>query len=216
MSDAVKSKRTYASPRRKQQAAETGSAILRAARELFVDQGWKATTIAAIAAKAGVATETVYAKFGTKRAILQAMVVAAMRGASPDTPFMEQSDRKAVTSQVDPEQMIEAFATDISAVLVRVAPVLAVVRTAATEDAEIKALYLDLHAARRRNLQSFVEQLKKVSGSRMRVSVDAATEHVWSVASPELYLLWNETASADSRPHREWLAETIKVYVLRS
>lgn len=215
MSDAVKTKRSYASPRRAQQAAETRAAVLAAARDLFVEQGWQATTIAAIAAKAGVVPETIYVRFGTKRAVLQAIVVAAMRGAAPDTPFMQQPERQQVMSQVQPEKMIAAFATDISAVLARVAPVLAVVRTAATEDAELHALYLELHVARRRNLQQFVEQLQKIAGPRMRHSIARATEDVWCVVSPELYLLRNAAASADAHGHRNWMVGTLTTLLLR-
>ena len=59
MADGVKWR--YDSTRRRQQAGENRRRILGAAHELFVDKGYGSTTIAEVAAAAGVAVETVYA-----------------------------------------------------------------------------------------------------------------------------------------------------------
>lgn len=214
MQDRVKAKRRYSSPRREQQAEDTRAAILSAARDLFSTGGWRATTIAGIALGAGVAPETVYSRFGTKRAILHAMVVAAMRGAAPQTPFMEQAERQSVGSQVDPGKMIDAFAADISTVLGRVSPVLAVVRSAAMEDADIRLLYNELHASRRSNLRQFVEGLQRIGGLRSGISLDLATAHVWSLGSPELFLLWSGTGDDGAAGYEGWLAGALKLLLL--
>ena len=58
---------------RQRQALETRQTIARAARDLFAERGYAATSIDAVAAKAGVAERTVYAIFGTKKAILGAI-----------------------------------------------------------------------------------------------------------------------------------------------
>ncbi len=55
---------------RQQQAEATRIRIAEAARHLFATRGYSATSIAAVATEAGVATRTVYAAFGTKREIL--------------------------------------------------------------------------------------------------------------------------------------------------
>jgi AcrR family transcriptional regulator len=60
-------------PLRRRQALETRRAITRAARSLFAEGGYAATRIEAIADEAGVAPRTVYAVFGTKKAILGAI-----------------------------------------------------------------------------------------------------------------------------------------------
>ena len=67
--DPVK-RRAYDSSRRQAQARETQSAIVRAARDLFIDQGYGRTTIADIAGAAGVSVETIYAAFGNKATLL--------------------------------------------------------------------------------------------------------------------------------------------------
>jgi AcrR family transcriptional regulator len=60
-------------PLRQRQALETRRAIAHAARSLFAERGYAATSIEVVAAEAGVAERTVYAIFGTKKAILGAI-----------------------------------------------------------------------------------------------------------------------------------------------
>ncbi len=196
------------------QAEETRSAILSAARKLFVENGWSATTIAAIAEKAGLASETIYARFGNKRAILHGLVVAAMRGAEPDTPFMEQERRKRVHDQKDPVAMVEAFAEDMTETLGRGAPILNLVRSAAETDAEMRDLYADLHASRLRNLGIFAEQLGRVGGLRSGLAPDLAGRHIWALASPELYLMATGVGGLDVDSYRAWLASALKAMLL--
>ncbi len=58
---------------RQRQAQATRNLIVSAAQGLFLEQGYICTTIEAIAERAGVATSTVYAVFGSKRGILRAI-----------------------------------------------------------------------------------------------------------------------------------------------
>src|ERR1700722_11984222 len=76
--------RRYVSPRRRQQADETRRRIVEAARRLLGKTGYDTTTIAEIAADAGVATQTVYAVFGTKQGILLALIDRAIFGLDYD------------------------------------------------------------------------------------------------------------------------------------
>ena len=64
----------YKSERRQQQAQTTRQDILRAARRLFADRGYAATSMSAIAAAAGVAVQTIYASCGSKRELVLALV----------------------------------------------------------------------------------------------------------------------------------------------
>ncbi|HUB94899.1 MAG TPA: helix-turn-helix domain-containing protein [Stellaceae bacterium] len=76
--------RRYVSPRRRQQADETRRRITAAARRLLGRNGYDATTIAEIAGEAGVATQTVYAAFGSKQGILKALIDRAIFGLAYD------------------------------------------------------------------------------------------------------------------------------------
>ena len=102
MSGDVKRKRPYRSERRREQAEQTRGRILDAAAELFVAGGFAGTSVAAIAGRAGVSAETVYQAFGSKPALLDALVRRAARARrarrrSPSRPGLSRS-RPSATS----------------------------------------------------------------------------------------------------------------------
>jgi len=75
-------KRRYDASRRRQAAERTRTAILDAALYLFTRQGYTATTMAAIAAQAGVALDTVYASVGRKPDLARLLIETAISGTS--------------------------------------------------------------------------------------------------------------------------------------
>src|ERR687889_359524 len=94
--------RAYNSPRRREQAAATRRMILEAAQRLFERQGYATTTMAAVAAEAGVALKTVYLAFETKSGVLRALWNQRLRGGRPDVPVAEQDWYRAVLDEPDP------------------------------------------------------------------------------------------------------------------
>src|SRR3954447_20171588 len=78
MNDHVKPSRQYRSQLRAEQARRTRTRITDAARALFMERGFAATTIAAVAEQAGVAPETVYAIYHTKPGLLEGVVRSAV------------------------------------------------------------------------------------------------------------------------------------------
>src|SRR5262245_54365824 len=119
MSGDVKPKRAYRSQRRQQQAEQTRGRILDAAAELFVAGGFAATSVAAIAARAEVSAETVYQAFGSKPALLDAVVRRAAR-LGQDAPIPEQSGPREVAAERDQREQLRLFAADVSRRLERV------------------------------------------------------------------------------------------------
>lgn len=210
----VKPKRKYASPRRAGQAAGTREAVIVAARAQFIDAGWQGTTIAGIARAAGVSSETVYAVFGTKQAVLLAVVEHAVRRASPNVPLLDQDGPQAVAAAVDQRTQIGLFATDIAGVLGNVAELIAVVRTAAATDPALQALYASLHEGRRRNLEFVARALLKTGPLRPGLDAPAATATLWRLASPELFLLMMQVEGLPADRYAAWLAGTLEATLL--
>src|SRR4051794_1165347 len=91
MTDEVKAsgRRRYTSALRAEQAAATRRAVLSAARELFAEQGYAATGVAAIAARAGVAVDPLYAAVGRKPVILRQLLETAFSGTDETVPAEE-------------------------------------------------------------------------------------------------------------------------------
>src|SRR3954453_4209764 len=136
---AVKS-RSYRSPRRREQARLTRQGILEAALELFSATGYANTTIAQIAERAGVAVQTVYAVFGSKRAILVAILETRVVGDDDDAALSEREEWKAVQRQREPRAAIRAFAHANRTVLDRIGSVWAVLHDAARVAPALPAL----------------------------------------------------------------------------
>lgn len=214
MTEEVKPKRAYRSARRQQSAADTRNAILAAAQAAFLRDGWARTTIASIAREASVSQETVYAVFGNKRALIQALVQSAVRGASPDVPLLQQTVPRAIGAASDQSTQISLFAGDIVEVLERVAPLVAVVREAARAEPELEQLYRNLHAGRRRNLAFVVEALASRGPLRGDMDAEEATGIIWRFASPEMFTLSRNVEGLSAADYRQWLESSLRRLLL--
>src|SRR5689334_6808748 len=131
MSKIAGEKRKYNSTRRREQARETERQIVEAAHRLFMARGWAGSTIEAIAAEAGVAVETVYSVFRSKRAILARLVAVLVRGDDDPTPLMERPGPQGVRKESDQRMQLRLLSRGISETLERVGPIFGIMRTAA-------------------------------------------------------------------------------------
>jgi AcrR family transcriptional regulator len=121
--------RAYNSPRRREQAAATRREILEAAQRLFERQGYATTTMAAIAAEAGVALKTVYVAFDTKSGLLRALWHLLLRGDEVDAPVKERPWYREVLEEPDPERQLRMNARNSRAVKTRAGALRPQIRT---------------------------------------------------------------------------------------
>ncbi|WP_040805372.1 TetR/AcrR family transcriptional regulator [Nocardia concava] len=131
-------RRRYDSLRRTAQAQETGAAISRAARELFVAHGWAATTVRDVARAAGVSVPTVYAAYGNKTGLTRALIDAA--DLSADVPALIAELDSAAG---DPARQLAAFAAYDRRLFERAGDVIALVREAGRTEPELAAAYTE-------------------------------------------------------------------------
>lgn len=205
-------KRPYRSERRREQAEQTRERVLDAAQRVFEDRGFERATITAIAEEAGVSPETVYARFGNKRTVLVELIGRAVRG-QDRRPVREQRIPQAVAAARDHREQLRLFAPDIAQRLARVSPLMHVLGAAAAADPELAAVVADVHATRRRALRGFVDQL--MANGRLALDADAATDTVWSLASPELYRLLTHVRGWSQRRYATWLESTLADLLVR-
>ncbi|WP_433035836.1 TetR family transcriptional regulator [Actinomycetospora sp. CA-053990] len=132
MPDGVK--RRYDSTRRREQAQENRRRVLDAAHELFVDQGYGATTIVEIASAAGVAAETVYAAFRTKLTVLRRAWDVAVGGDEDDVRLLDRPELRAVFAEPDLAARLTRFATVNTAIMRRTARLRLAIQSAAGGD----------------------------------------------------------------------------------
>src|SRR3954471_17938203 len=159
MAEPAKPRRRYDSRRRREQAEGTRTAILEAAERQFEAHGYAATTMAAIAADAGVALKTVYVAFETKSGVLRALWNMLLRGDTGDAPIAERSWYREVVEEPDPERQLRLLAHNSRAVKLRIAGVLEVIRSAAVVDPDIDALWQRIQTEFHANQRVIVEAL---------------------------------------------------------
>lgn len=187
MAEAVKETRRYDSPRRRAQAAATREDILDAARRLFEADGYAPTTMAAIAAEAGVALKTVYVVFETKAGLLRALWNHLLRDGRDEVPVAEQPWYRAVLAEPDPERQLRMGAHNSRVVKERIAGILAVIRGAAPVDPDIGALWGRIQSEFHANLRVVVETVHRKRGLRRGLGVDRATDILWTIVHPSVW-----------------------------
>ncbi|MGQ0576154.1 MAG: TetR/AcrR family transcriptional regulator [Pseudonocardia sp.] len=141
-------KRRYDSSRRQEQARENRRRVVEAARALFVEQGYGGTTIADVAAAAGVAVETVYAAFGNKPALLHHAWDVAVGGDDQDVHLLDRPEMQAVLAEPDLVTRLGRFAEVNTAVMRRTAPLRLAVQQAAWTEPAAAALLAEIDRAR--------------------------------------------------------------------
>src|SRR5277367_5396761 len=131
-----RSQSSYHSPLRARQAAETRQNVLGAATRLFTDRGWAGTTLAAVAAEAGTAVETVYSAFGSKSGLLIAAIDVAIVGGDGEEPLVGRPEFAELGVGERSERLARA-ARIITRALERAVPLMGSLREASASDAAV-------------------------------------------------------------------------------
>jgi AcrR family transcriptional regulator len=184
---AVKPRRRYDSPRRAEQARQTRAAVTGTAQLLFLRDGFAATTIAAVAAEAGVSAETIYKAFGGKAGLVRAICEQALAGAGP-VPAETRSD-SLQASEPDPREIIQGWGRLAAEVAPRVSPILLLLRAAAVTDPQMAVLRAEIEASRLTRMTRNARHLHQAGHLRAGLTAEQAGEIMWTYSSPELYEL---------------------------
>ncbi len=141
-------KRRYGSTRRAEQARETRIRIIRAAHDLFISEGYGRTTMARVAADAGVAVETVYAAFRNKPELLRQVWYATFRGDEEDVRLLDRPEIRAVLAEPDLSTRLRAHADVLTPVFRRITPLFRALQGAATSEPAAAALLAEFDGRR--------------------------------------------------------------------
>ena len=211
MTEPVK-KRAYSSPVREEQAARTRSRILEAAGDLFAADGYGRTTIRAIADRAGVANDTVYAVFGSKARVLTALIDQRMAPAAGVTNVLDRPEAQAVRDEPDQRRQLHLFASDMAAVSARVRPVYEILRTASAVETEMGAIHAEMDGYRLRNMTEAAGWL--AANGPLRVDVEEAGEIIWALASPDLARMLCDVRGWTQEAYATWLEDALSRVLL--
>jgi len=161
--------------------------VLDAAAQLFGSDGYAATTIAGVAAAAGVSVETVYKSFGGKPGLVRALRDQALEGEGP-VPAEQRSD-DLQTHERDARKVIRGWAALALEVAPRVAPIHLLVRAAAAVDPESALLQQEIEADRLLRMTHNARTLEQGGHLRQGITLQEAADVLFTYSSPELYEL---------------------------
>jgi AcrR family transcriptional regulator len=182
-------KRRYESPRRREQARATRRAVLDAARELFVELGYAATTVDAIASRAGVSPETVYSAFKNKRSVLSELLDVSIVGDDAPVPLLERAWVQEMRDEQETTRRLAILARNGALILARIAPIYDVLRSAATVDPEIAVVWERYKTQRFEGQRVLLGLLLRGAGLRPGLTRGAAVDTLFTIGSPETYSL---------------------------
>jgi AcrR family transcriptional regulator len=194
--------RAYSSQRRQAQARQTRTDIVQAAIKAFGANGWSGTTLTAIAAEAGVAVETIYSAFGTKKALLREALDASIAG---DTAPIAVADRPeyARLSEGPVRDRIRAGARLQRDTMVRAARVWRAARDASVSDVELAEWFAVQEEARRGQHQDSLARIlgRPIDGEQLDL--------IWVMLSPDAYLRLREARRWSDARYERWISRAV-------
>lgn len=182
---AVKRRRRYDATNRRAGALRTYDAIVDAAARLFEREGFQATTIAAVAAGAGVSEETVYKRFGGKAGLVRAIRERGLKGEG--SAHAERRSNALQRKERDPRRIIEGWGQLTIEVAPRVMPILQLVSAGAAGDPELTRLRAEMDRARLARMRRNARSLARAGHLRAGMPANEAGDVLWACSSPELY-----------------------------
>ena len=199
-------RRRYSSAVRAEQAAQTRARIVTAASDLFGSEGYARTSIRAIAEKAGVAPDTVYAVFGTKARVLTALIDARL-APSGAANVLDSPGAQAVRDEPDQRRQVHLFAEEIAAISARVRPVYEIMRGASAVEGDMAGVFAEMEGYRLRNMRQAAAWI--AARGPLRDDTERAAQTIWAIASPQLAGLLCDRLGWTQDEYAAWLEDVL-------
>ena len=210
MTEQVKPRRRYESPRRAAQAAQTRRDIVTAAGLLFRERGY-AVPLTDIASEAGVVVETIYRIFGSKAALFTAAVEALLAGGPrrAEVPVGDRPAIRAIHDEPDPRRQVAAYVATQPGIHRRAGPLLRALRDARGIDSELGRLWDEMEAWRLDGQGRFVRMLADRGALKAGLAVDAGIDLTWTLCSLAVYDLLVLERHWDDDRYQAWLTQAL-------
>lgn len=203
------SRRRYDASGRRAQARANRQRILRVATRLFGAHGYAGTSIAEIAAEAGVSTPTVFAAFKSKVNLLKEAVDVAIAGESEDVALNDESVMRRVREAPTAAEALRRYADAIADVAHRAFPIYAVAHAAADADPQIAELVADLDRQRLTGAGYVATTIAAKRGDADLSRIGYLRDTIWTFNSPLLYGLLVHQRGWTVEAYRDWVATAL-------
>ena len=190
------------------------AAVVEAARRLFLDRGYGATTVEAISELADVPAATVYRLFSSKHGILKSLVDVSIVGDDESVPMADRPQVRELLADRHPAEQLAGFVDVAVQVNARVAPLYRILVSAAASDADAAALLDQLTRQRQEGQRVIARSLARAGGLRPGLRERDAADVIHAILSPELYRLLVVDRGWTTPRYRRWLTGTLSDQLL--
>jgi AcrR family transcriptional regulator len=207
MTEAVK--RRYDNSRRQAQVRATRLKVIEAAKRLFTDHGYPATTIETIAEAADVPLPTVYRMFGSKRALLAAVLDTSFGGDDQPIAFGDRPAVRAARAETDPAKMVTAFARIAREFMDRSSAILHVLATAAQVDPDAAGMLAEIRRQRHVGQSRIITALDATGALDPGLDTAEAADIVYALLSPDVHRILTIERGWPADRYERWIARSL-------
>ena len=202
-------KRHYDATRRREQARARRLAVVLAARELFEREGFRPTTVAAVAARAGVSPESIYKGFGTKAALAKAVFDLVVAGDDAPVPVAARPEMQAIHDEPDVRRKIAMFADGLAQRQARSAGVQILIRDGRHVDSSLAPVWAKLSQESLAGMTMLGRHLLGTGQLRDGISLDEVRDVLWNYLAIDTYERLVLTQRWPLNRYARWLAHAI-------
>ncbi|SMF86330.1 TetR/AcrR family transcriptional regulator [Streptomyces sp. Amel2xC10] len=195
-------RRPYDSERRQQAARRNRAAILAAGQELLFRDGYQATTVRAVAERAGVSPETLYKAFGGKPGLVKALWDVTLAGDDEPLAMAERPQLQAVLATRDAHAKLRLYAAFVRGVHERLAALSALLAQAGPEVGQLLALSEE---ERMTGVSAFVAHLADTGVLPPDADTARLADSWWALTGPHLYTQLTAGRGWDTDTYEDWL-----------
>ena len=202
-------KRAYDASGRQARARARRLAVVLAARDLFERDGYRPTTIAAIAAHAGVSAESVYKGFGTKAALAKQVFDLALAGDDEPVPVAERPATLAVRDEPDVRRKVALFAEGLAQRQARSALVTILIRDGRHVDDSLAPVWAKLRDEGLAGMTALGRHLLETGQLRPGLDLAEVRDVLWNYLAIDHYERLVLDRGWPLGRYERWLAEAI-------
>lgn len=184
------------------QAEQTRAVVLEAARSLFADLGWVGTSMRGVAKQAGVATETVYAGFGSKRDLLAAVIDIAVVGDDLPIPLAQRDFALGLGVGTREERVAKAARLS-AAISSRTCDLIQALIQGSATDTDLARRLADLDQRRRGEITRFFQEVAS------RPATPDQLDELWLITSAEVFHMLVHRSGWSPQHHEQWLTDRL-------
>jgi AcrR family transcriptional regulator len=201
----VKTRRPYQGAARQARTRHTRAAVVEAARSLFLERGYAATTIEAISDRSDTPQPTVYRLFSSKLGILKSVLDVSIGGNDQAVAMLDRPEVRALLSDEDPKNQIVGFCALVRGVMARAGPVHRILADAARSDQDAASLLTEIARQRHEGQRRIARSLALLGALRPGLRERDAADIIHALASPEVYGLLVFDRGWSGERYEKWL-----------